>query len=66
MSKKFYAVNRATGGRWKPCKKKSGVRQFLMMYDTGRVAVVTQDFYTYIDPLDYSVWKVVNKMEETT
>lgn len=58
MSKKFYAVDRITGERWKP----TGT-QYLVMYDSGYLAVVTQDFYTYIAPLDTKKWKIVNKMK---
>lgn len=57
MSKRFYAVNRETGERWK--RKQKG--DYLVMYDSGYLAEVTQDWYTYIKPLDTNVWKVVVK-----
>ena len=67
MSKKFYAVNRVTGEKWKPERTTvnhrsttQGVfRQYLMMYDSGYLAVVTEDFYVYIKPLDPKIWKTV-------
>ena len=56
MSKKFYAENRITGERWKPAKK-----QYLVMYDNGYLGVVTEDFYTYIEPLSTKEWKIIVK-----
>jgi hypothetical protein len=63
MSRKFYAINRETGERWKPKKKDSpfGYKQYLVMYDSGYLAVVTHDFYVYIEPLDAKIWKVEYK-----
>ncbi len=65
MSKKFYAVNRETGERWKPNNKLGGpydsVRQYLVLYDSGYCAVVTEEFYTSVTPLDPKVWKVIVK-----
>lgn len=58
MSKVFYAVNRETGERWKPEPNK---QQFLMMFDTGYLAVVEEDFYTYITKLDNKIWQTVVK-----
>lgn len=58
MSKKFHAEHRVTGERWKP---ESNQRQYLVMYDSGRLAVITEDYYTYIQPLDVTVWKKVQK-----
>ena len=60
MSKKFYAVNRETGERWKPDKRRD-TKQYLMMYDSGYLAVVEEDYYTHITALDYTVWKAVIK-----
>lgn len=57
MSKKFYAVNRETGDKWKPEIPK----QYLVMYDSGYLAVVTLDFYVSIEPLDPTKWKTVTK-----
>lgn len=66
MSKKFYAVNRQTGERWKPEKKESSAicpfRQYLVMYDSGYLAVVTEEFYVYIQPLDPTEWKIVHRI----
>lgn len=56
MSKKFYAEHRVTGERWKP---ENGKRQYLVMYDSGYLAVITEDFYTYIQPLDVATWEKV-------
>ena len=57
MSKKFYAVN-SCGERWTP---QQGKTQYLVMYDSGHLAIVTEDFYTHIEPLDRSIWKTVIK-----
>lgn len=59
MSRKFYAVNRITKERWKPA---NGVKEYLMMYDSGYLAVVKEDFYTYIVPLDPKIWETVVKV----
>ena len=56
MSKKFKAVDRETGEVWKPSKNQ---KQYLVLYDSGYAAVVTEDFYSYIEPLDTKIWKVV-------
>lgn len=56
MSKKFWAENLATGERWKP---ENGKKQYLMMYDSGALAVVTEDFYQHVAPLDTKTWKCV-------
>ena len=67
MSKKFYAVNRETGERWKPSVIDMGFfcgekKSFLMMYDTGFLAEVVDDGYNnYITPLDTKVWECVVK-----
>lgn len=67
MSKKFYAVHRETGERWKPhtaIQTTHGGRQkpFLVMFDSGYAGVISKDgFYTYLDKLDPKVWKVVVK-----
>lgn len=66
MSRKFWAINRATGERWKPEIKSSGVHQYLVMYDSGYLAVVTEDFYTYITPLDAKEWEVKTREYEST
>ena len=49
MSRLFYAVNRETGERWQPPTSEqkffSGtdiVHEYLMMYDTGTIAVVSE------------------------
>lgn len=56
MSKKFHAENRETGARWVPDKR---YKEYLVMYDSGYLAVVSEDYYTCIKPLDPSRWKVV-------
>ena len=58
MSTKFYAVNRITKERWKPA---NGVKEYLMMYDSGYLAVVKEDFYTSIVPLDPKMWETIVK-----
>lgn len=62
MSRKFYAINRETGKRWYPDHTKDR-NQYLMMYDSGYLAVVTEDFYQYISPLDHKEWKVIHREE---
>lgn len=57
MSKKFYAKNRHTGERWKPTKQGG----FLVMYDSGYLAEVSSDFYTFIEPLNPAIWKTIVK-----
>jgi hypothetical protein len=65
MSKKFWAVNRLTGEKWKPKKIPDTPpfkgRQYLMLWDSGYPAVVTEDFYLTMEPLDMKVWKLVWK-----
>lgn len=56
MSKHFTAVNRITGEQWK-----STNGSYLVMYDSGYLAEVVEDYYTYMKPLDTSVWKVIIK-----
>lgn len=58
MSKKFYAEHKITRERWKPEK---GKRQYLVMYDSGYLAVVTEDFYTFIEPLDNRLYQTIIK-----
>ena len=62
MSKKFYAVHRETGEKWKPAQK----LHFPVMYDTGYFAECK--YYSYagysITPLDMSVWKIVWKRKD--
>lgn len=65
MSKKFWAVNRATGEKWRPNKKDGFFRQYLVMYDSGYLAVVTEDFYTHIQPLNASEWGVKTREHES-
>ena len=65
MSKKFWAVNRITGEKWKPNGNDVSVRQYLVMYDSGYLAVVSEDFYTYITPLDAKEWEVKTREYES-
>lgn len=62
MSKKFYAVNRETGERWKPTRKS----QFLVMYDSGYLAVVTDYGWdgASFQALDTKVWRVVHNFKD--
>lgn len=57
MSTKFFAVHRESGERW---QSRSDKKQYLIMYDSGGIGVVTEDFYTYIQPLGPE-WKPVFK-----
>jgi hypothetical protein len=59
MSKKFYAVNRNTGNKWKPNHRGN----CLGMYDSGYLAEVDEsDPYTVvITKLDTKVWRKVVK-----
>ena len=60
MSRKFYAVNRETGERWNPKKHTMHPNSFLVMYDSGYLAVVSSDGWsTIISPLDNQIWEVV-------
>ena len=65
MNKKFYAVNKKTGERWSPQTKHNGGsnydNQYLVMYDSGYLAIVSEDFYTHIEPLDTSVCEKIIK-----
>lgn len=61
MSKKFYAVHRVTGERWKPPTYSPD--DYLMMWDSGYLAVVSGDFYTYITELDSKEWKTVTRFK---
>jgi hypothetical protein len=63
MSKKFHAIHRLTNERW---TSKKDVHQYLVMYDSGYLAVVTTDFYTTIEPLDPKTWRVVHKKDNKT
>lgn len=56
MSKHFTAINRITGEQW---KSKNG--SYLVMYDSGYLAEVVEDYYTFIRPLDMVVWQCIIK-----
>ena len=56
MSRKFYATRVGTGERWRPDPKYT--HQYLVMYDSGYLAVVTEDFYTSIEPLCRKTWQL--------
>ncbi len=45
MSKKFWAVNRLTGEKWKPKTGPYTPPQYLMLWDSGYPAVVKEGFY---------------------
>jgi hypothetical protein len=61
MSTKFYAENRETGQKWKP-QNYLKCREYLVMYDSGYLAVVTEDqYYVGIHALDPKIWKTVIK-----
>jgi len=60
MSRKFYAINRETGERWKKPVNSSYDQEYLVMYDSGYLAVVKSDAYnTFLNPLPTSHWKKV-------
>ena len=63
MAKKFKAVNRISGETWKPQKIYAG-KQYLMLYDSGYAAVVTEDFYIMVTPLNPKEWEVVFRDEK--
>lgn len=63
MAKKFHAEHIVTGERWKP-KVDNGygvtkTKEYLILYDSGKLGVVKEDFYTHITPLssDYKLVK---------
>ena len=60
MSKKFYAVNKTTGEKWKPDKNYKS-DQYLVLYDSGYPAVVTHysGWEVSVVPLDLSKWTFV-------
>ena len=60
MSKKWKAINKVTGEPWKPSSDR---HQFLVMYDTGFVAVVTDAGWDghWFDPLDMTKYYIVYK-----
>lgn len=60
MSRKFYAVDRETGERWVPKKLSNYSKQYLVMYDSGYLAVVTEhEEGSYIISLDPKKWAKV-------
>ena len=60
MSKKWKAINKVTGEPWKPSSDR---HQFLVMYDTGFVAVVTDAEWDghWFDPLCRETYEIVFK-----
>ena len=63
MKKRFYAINRQTGEKWKP---EPSLKNYLVMYDSGYLAVVTEGFYTHIEPLCTKTWKKITIVEKPT
>lgn len=60
MNKKWKAINKVTGEPWEPSSDKD---QFLVMYDTGVVDVVTDagwDGYRF-EPLDMTKYYILYK-----
>lgn len=58
MSKKFHAEHRETGERWRSTTKHG--KEFLVMYDSGYLAVVyTAPYECWLTPLDPKQWKVI-------
>ena len=61
MSRLFWAEHRETGERWKPTNP-SYDKEYLVMYDSGYLAVVLDDGWsTFINPLDSKAWKKVER-----
>lgn len=61
MSQKFYAVDRETGEKWVGHKDQY-THEYLVMYDTGYLAVVNDVAYeTTISTLDPKKWRIVVK-----
>jgi len=56
MSTKFKVVHRVTG---KPYPLK--LNEYFVMYDSGYPALVTNDYYHYINSIDMKEWKIVFK-----
>lgn len=64
MSRKFYAINRETGERWTPEKRSYYIKQYLVMYDSGYLAVVTEhEEGSHIVSLDHKKWVKVMQGE---
>jgi len=65
MSRKFYAVNRHTGERWKPNPRQEKGDNFLIMCDSGFLVEAT--FIPWngfiLKPLDPKIWKKVMQRE---
>lgn len=62
MTKKFYAVLREDESvKWKPERK----GQYLMLWDTGFLAVVSDNGYygVFMEKLDNKKWKLVWRKE---
>ena len=61
MSRKFWAVNRQTGEKWKPARG-----EYLVMYDSGYLAVVDGVYWEgqYVVPLNPKEWECVHKFKE--
>ena len=59
MSKKFYAINKETGNRW----KSKGSGNYLVMYDSGYLAEVDErdPYMTTVIKLDTKKWRKVVK-----
>lgn len=65
MSRKFYAVNRETGERWKPSEGSQYDKEYLVMYDSGYLAVVEEGFYSQgITPLCHKTWKIIHNTKD--
>ena len=61
MSKKFWAINRQTGERWKPVRG-----EYLVMYDSGYLAVVEEPNWggQFVIPLNPEEWECVHEFKE--
>ena len=61
MSKKFWAINRQTGERWKPVRG-----EYLVMYDSGYLAVVGDSDLggQFVAPLNPKEWECVHEFKE--
>lgn len=54
----FRAIHRQTGASWQP-ENNDTQKQWLMLYDSGYLAVVTEShWHCFVEPLDPKAWKI--------
>ena len=66
VSRIFWAENRGNGKRWMPALSSVVLNEYLVLYDSGKLAIVTDCGYsgTIVSPLDSKVWKLVFRNED--